>query len=85
MQDLTPVVADDEKAYKTPNVSVGTVTKSIAAMASRSLLSNPKIQFAPRPPVEARRIPSFSPQTCRLPDYAESSSNTSAGGVRATF
>jgi hypothetical protein len=29
MQDLPPVVADDEKAVRTPNVSVGTVKKSI--------------------------------------------------------
>jgi hypothetical protein len=33
VQDLTPVVADHEKGI--PNVSVGTVKKSIAAIASR--------------------------------------------------
>jgi len=35
MQDLTPVVADEEKAVQNTKREIGTVKKSIAAMASR--------------------------------------------------
>jgi hypothetical protein len=35
MEDLAPVVSITKKQYNSPNVSVGTVKKSIAAMASR--------------------------------------------------
>ena len=34
-KDLAPVVADDKKAIQNPKVSVGTVKKSIAAIAAR--------------------------------------------------
>jgi len=47
MQDLAPVVADNEKAcqYRTPKVSVGTVKESIAAMDSRWFLRNVSHRF----------------------------------------
>jgi hypothetical protein len=38
-------LADDEKQYRTPNVSVGTWKKSVAAIASRWLVRNVSHRF----------------------------------------
>jgi hypothetical protein len=35
VEDAPPIMADDEEAVETPKVIVGTVKKSIAAIASR--------------------------------------------------
>jgi hypothetical protein len=56
MQDLTPVMAMTKKQYRTPNVSVGTVKKSIAAMASRWFLRKVSHRFTGSGPLGARRI-----------------------------
>src|SRR5260370_20500412 len=45
-----------KKQYRTPNVSVGTVKKSIAAMASRWFLRNVSQRFAESGSLGARRI-----------------------------
>ena len=45
-QNTPPVMGDDEEAVDTPKVSVGTVKKSIAVIASRWLLRNAAHRFA---------------------------------------
>jgi hypothetical protein len=56
VQDLAPVVGDDEKAVRTSNVSVGRWKKSIAAIASRWFLRNVSHRFTGSASLGARRI-----------------------------
>ena len=46
VQDATAIVADERKQYSTPKVIVGTVKRSIAAMASRWFRRNANQRFA---------------------------------------
>jgi hypothetical protein len=55
MKNSATIVADDEKRYRTPKVRVGTVKKSIAAIASRWLRRKVSQRFLGSTGLGARR------------------------------